>query len=95
MKMRGLPGMLAPRYHELQCGYTVCSAIWLTRATHCASASALASRVCLPCAASQPMHSAIQSMWCSIAVITLVNADVLPGPTRLNRFGKPATVSPR
>jgi hypothetical protein len=34
MKMRGFPGMLAPRYHELQLGKRVIDATPLTWETH-------------------------------------------------------------
>ena len=43
MNTRGLPGTLAPRYHELHDGNSVKSAIVFTYATHASWASGVAS----------------------------------------------------
>ena len=94
MNMRALPGMLAPRYQELQLRNTVCEAC-IDVCDPGAFGLPVASIVAWPCASSQAMHSAIQSTWCSIERITLVKAEVLPAPAMWNRFGKPATVKPR
>ena len=41
------------------------------------------------------MQSAIQSTCCSIDTTMLLSTDGLPGPVIMNRFGKPASSSPR
>ena len=41
------------------------------------------------------MQSVIQLTCCSIDTTMLVSTDGLPGPEIVNRFGKPATPSPR
>ena len=41
------------------------------------------------------MQSPIQSTCCSIETTMLLSTDGLPGPVTMNRFGKPATATPR
>ena len=40
------------------------------------------------------MQATIQSTCCSIETIMLLSTEGLPGPVTVNRFGKPAMVSP-
>ena len=55
----------------------------------------VASIVARPCVRRCTMQSVIQSTCCSIDTIMLLSTDGLPGPVMVNRFGNPATVSPR
>ena len=95
MNTRGLPGMLAPTYHELQLERSVPPATSPTWPTHASSASRLASIRVAPRERMQSMQSAIHSTCCSIDGSMLVSTDGLPGPVMVKRLGKPAMVRPR
>src|SRR6185295_20352547 len=95
MKTRGLPGMLAPTYQELQVDRSVMLAAPPTSPAQNASAVSTGSITVTPLARSASRHSAIQSTCCSIDGSMLVSTDGLPGPVMVNRLGKPTTVRPR
>src|SRR5215210_1442932 len=94
-KTRGLPGTLAPMYHELAVGKSVMSAQSLTCCTHPASAVSVGSIRVNPWARRVSSWSATQSMCCSIDTVMFDSTDGLPGPVTMNRFGNPVVVSPR
>ncbi len=97
MKMRGLPGMFAPRYQELQLGavYMVPSATSFTWAAHSVSESASGSMCVRLVSRSQMMQSPIQFTCCSMATSMLQSTEGLPGPVTVNRLGKPRICRPR
>ncbi|CAA9225662.1 MAG: hypothetical protein AVDCRST_MAG04-851 [uncultured Acetobacteraceae bacterium] len=63
--------------------------------TQASSASCVASMVRAPRSRMCATQSAIQSTCCSIDTIMLLSTEGLPGPVIMNRFGKPALISPR
>ena len=89
MNMRGLPGMLAPRYQELQVRKTVRDAAALTCSTQAASAgvAGLDGRVPVR-VAGRRCNRRSSPRGARSTTMTLVKAEVLPGPAMLNRFGK-------
>src|SRR4029450_7423154 len=95
MNTRGLPGMLAPMYHELQDERSVAPAASPTWPTHASSASWLAPVGGGPRERTYSMQSAIHSTCCSIDGSMLVSTDGLPGPVMVKRVGKPAMATPR
>src|ERR1044071_8665256 len=95
MNTRGLPGMLAPRYHESARMKSVGAATALTCSTHSASAPGSASMVHCPCARVAEMVPAIHSTCCSIETGMLLRTEGLPGPVIMNMFGNPAVEIPR
>ena len=87
---RGLPGTLAPMYHELAVGNSVMSPQSLT----CCDPAGLGRLGRLDALepvrrAGRPSWSAIQSTCCSIDTDMFDSTDGLPGPVIMNRFGKP------
>src|SRR5687767_4152135 len=96
MYARVLPGTLAPRYQELHDSCTWIGPTWLvTWSAHSSCASADASATRCPDARISPSRVVIHSTWCSIDVTMFVSTDGEPGPVTVNRFGKPATATPR
>ncbi len=87
--------MFAPMYQEFAAGNSVPAATSLTCATHASSAASSASITARPRSPISPRQSAIHSTCCSIETMTLVRIDGLPGPVITNKFGNPATISPR
>src|SRR4249919_1111700 len=92
---RGLPGILAPTYQELQLERRVMLATEPTWTFQASCASGSGSITATPLARRASMQSAIQSTCCSIDGSMLVSTDGLPGPVMVNRLGKPTTVRPR
>ena len=96
MNTRGLPGTLAPRYHELHDGeqrevgdlvHVVDPRVLrLGRRPRCAGGR---------CRARYSMQSVIQFTCCSIETTMLVSTDGLPGPVMVKRLGKPDTAEAR
>ena len=80
MNTRGLPGTLAPRYHELQRGKSVAEARILTTSTHSSSAVRCASTVVAPVVFIRPISFAMNSACCSTPVTMLASTEGLPGP---------------
>src|SRR4029453_13396875 len=95
MNTRGLPGMLAPMYHEEQDERSVAPAASPTWPTHASSASRLAPIRVGPREGTCSMQSAIHSTCCSIDGSMLVSTDGLPGPVMVKKLGKPARGRPR
>ena len=97
MYIRFLPGTLPPLYQELQDGWTstVGATSEVAWSIHSCCAVANASMVRIPLARRYAMQSLIHSTCCSSAATKFVAALGLPGPWTVNRFGKPATASPR
>src|SRR5260370_41098589 len=97
MYIRLLPGTLPPLYQELHDGWarTVGATREVVWSIHSCCAVDNASMVRIPLERRCVMQSPIQSTCCSRAATKLVAALGLPGPWIVNRFGKPATASPR
>src|ERR1700709_1878075 len=96
MYARVLPGTFAPRYQEVHDSCTWIGPAWLvTCSGHSSCASADASTTRWPDARISPSSVVMNSTWCSIEVTMLVSTDGEPGPVTVNRFGKPATATPR
>src|SRR6185369_11833136 len=97
MYIHFLPGTLPPLYQELQVGWT--STVGATNEVVCSihsrCASGSASIVEWSWVRRYAMQSPIHSTCCSRAATKFVAADGLPGACTMNRFGNPATDSPR
>ena len=91
MNIRGLPGIFAPRYHDLHEGSVniVPSAVRFTMLIHSSCASAVASIVRSPAPRRCAMQSTIQSTCYSMETIILERTDGEPGPVIVHKFGKP------
>ncbi len=88
MNTRGLPGTLAPRYHELLAiGSSVAAAASLTCSVQAAAASGFASMWWRPRSRMCAMQSAIHCACCSMATGMLVSTEGLPGPVMVNMLG--------
>ena len=92
---RGLPGTLAPMYHELANGNREMSAPSLTWRPHPSSACWVASIVSNPPSRRSRNVSAMKSTCCSIDTDMFDSTDGLPGPVIMNRLGKPTLNRPR
>src|SRR5262245_50525410 len=95
MNTRVLPGMFAPTYQELQCGYSVCSAAALTCPTQASTASGVASIEPTALSRRYFRQSPIHVTWWWIDIIMFVSTEGLPGPVMVNKFGMPGTPRPR
>ena len=95
MNVRGLPGMLAPTYHEFACGKSVIDAASSACCIQPASASSVGSIWSKPCARRYVKASATKSTCCSIDTAMFDSTEGLWGPAMRKRLGNPSVVSPR
>mmetsp|Transcript_18652 Transcript_18652/g.57337 ORF Transcript_18652/g.57337 Transcript_18652/m.57337 type:complete len:202 (-) Transcript_18652:1054-1659(-) len=95
MTVRGLPGTLAPTYQLSFLEKRVMLATAAAWATHSSWAWGLASMVARRLARMWSRQAAIQSTCCSMERVMLLRTLGDSGPVMVNRFGKPATVSPK